>query len=152
MLGEHAPGYGFLTSISPTYRPFWFWHGIGSILITWTASNNQAIQKIFSCRLARYLGRISFSLYLIHSIVIHVLALWLIPLMWQMTGNDTILGFELGFFLASLIHVPVTLVVADIFSRVFDDTSIRFAKWLESRLISDESTTTYQRLPVKEVV
>jgi hypothetical protein len=52
----------------------------------------------------------------------------------MITGKNTTLGFELGFLLAMLIHVPITFFIADLFTKMFDDTALRFAKWLELKL------------------
>jgi peptidoglycan/LPS O-acetylase OafA/YrhL len=125
--------------------------------MAWIASDTPCIQAIFSCEFARYLGRISFALYLVHAICIHVIALWLIPTMWELTGKDTRLKFELGFFLATSIHVPITFFAADLFTKVFDDTSVRFAKWVEGKLDIDGSENVYQpvdssSLPLTQLV
>jgi peptidoglycan/LPS O-acetylase OafA/YrhL len=126
-------GYSLISSLSPPWKE-WFLHGIGSAMITWVASDTPAVQTILISPLARYLGRIAFALYLVHHIVIHVVSMWLIPCMWMITGKDTTLGFELGFFLAMLIHVPITFFVADLFTKLIIGTSLKFTKWLESKL------------------
>jgi peptidoglycan/LPS O-acetylase OafA/YrhL len=111
-----------------------------------TASDTPSIQAIFSCGLARYLGRISFALYLVHGICIHLVALWLIPVMWTITGKETRWQFELGFFLATCIHVPITFFAADLFTKTFDETAVRFAKWVEMKLVVDGNEARYEPL------
>jgi peptidoglycan/LPS O-acetylase OafA/YrhL len=115
------------------------------------ASDTPSIQVLFSCRLARYLGRISFALYLVHGICIHVIALWLVPTMWKVTGKGTKLRFELGFFLAASVHVPITLLAASLFTKAFDNTSVRFAKWIEVKLTVNGTETRYQSLAASEL-
>lgn len=121
------------------------------MLMVWTASDTLAIQKVLSSELARYLGRISFSLYLVHGIVIHVVALWLIPMIWEVTGKDTVPRFELGFFLAASIHVPITFFAAELFTKMFDNTAVQFAKWVEMRLSVLTSEAEYHPLPREEL-
>lgn len=148
ILGGEAPGYVWIHHLSPSWgEPFWFWWGVGTVMIEWAASSNTSIQYIFSCRPARYLGRISFSMYLVHDIVIYVIGIGLLPTVWNITGMDTMATFELGFFTVVLVIVPVTFLAADLFTTAFDDTSVRFAKWLGKRLTAEDGDTGYQRLP-----
>ena len=148
-LGADAPGYVWIHHLSPNWgEPFWFWWGVGTVLIAWSASSNISIQYIFSCRLARYLGRISFAMYLVHDIVIYVIGLGLLPTVWNVTGKESMVTFELGFFTVVPVVVLVTFLAADLFTSAFDDTSVRFAKWFEERLTAgDGDHAAYQRLP-----
>jgi hypothetical protein len=142
----------FLLPFAPRWRePYWFFNGVGATLMALVASDTPSVQAIFSCELARYLGRISFALYLVHGTCIHVVALWLIPTMWQLTGNDTTLKFELGFFLATSIHVPITFFAADLFTKTFDDTAVRFAKWVEGKVNIVEAEKCNQYQPLDEL-
>jgi hypothetical protein len=71
--------------------------------------------------------------------------------MWRFTGKDTKLKFELGFFLAASVHVPVTLFAAFLFTKTFDDTSVRLAKWIEVKLNIDGMENRYQSLATSEL-
>jgi len=87
-------------------------------------------------------------MYLVHDIVIYVIGLGLLPTVWNVTGMDSMVTFELGFFSVAPVVVLVTFLAADLFTSAFDDTSVRFAKWLEERLIvGGGEHGAYQRLP-----
>lgn len=42
---------------------------------------------------------------------------------------------ELGFVLASIIIFAITIWAADIFTRLVDTPSLRFARWLEQKCL-----------------
>jgi peptidoglycan/LPS O-acetylase OafA/YrhL len=152
--GDITPGYGWFQGVLPTdwSEPHWFAHTWAAVLISLAAIHNRKVQWIFSNKLARYLASISYALYLIHGIVIHVVALWLLPMFWAVTGKDTVATWELGFFLYLCVHVPITFVCAGVFTRMFDDTAVRFAKWLDVKVSIDaEEAGGYQMLPIAEV-
>jgi hypothetical protein len=87
-------------------------------------------------------------MYLVHDIVIYVIGLGLLPTVWNITGTDTMVTFELGFFSVAPVVILVTFLGADLFTSAFDDTSVRFAKWFEERLtVEDEEHGAYRRLP-----
>jgi peptidoglycan/LPS O-acetylase OafA/YrhL len=133
---EQAPFYEIPRLFMPMHWevPAWFWHGIGAALIAMTAALNANVQYIFSCKVARFLGRVSYALYLVHGIVIRCLGIRLVPLAFAITGTQGVFNQELGFLLAYTIQVPVTLLTAIVFTKMFDDTAITLSKWLEKRL------------------
>ncbi|TKX19295.1 acyltransferase-like protein 6 [Elsinoe australis] len=70
---QYTPFYSTLASIkipgvSPTGQ--WrFWESVGTIMCAVLISDSLPVQKLLSNRVARYLGRISFSLYLVHGAI-----------------------------------------------------------------------------------
>lgn len=74
--------------------------------------------------------------------------IWVFPMIWKITGDGNVWQMELGFFIGLFMFVIVCLVLADLFTRLFDDTSVRFAKWLELRMIGEK---TQRRLEASEV-
>jgi hypothetical protein len=66
------------------------------------------------------------------------------------TGTDGI-WWEVGFFLNLCVHVPVTLLVAGAFTRVFDDKALRFSKWLDTTVSADRGRAGYQVLPMQDL-
>jgi len=128
-----APGYRVFASFSPSWpSPNLYWNGIGSALVVWSTSNCQVLQQPFTSRIGRFLGRISFALYLVHGIVIQSIGIKLIPLIWKVTGNNSSWTWELGFFIATAIYVPICLVSAHYFSLFVDEPSLRLTKSFES--------------------
>ena len=84
----------------------------------------------------QWLGRISYSLYLTHLIVL-------------LTTYYTLRGLMPPQMLSLFLGVPIALVVADLFTRVFDTPSIWFSRqmanwvahWRESRMIQPKRGT-----------
>ena len=108
------------------------------------------LKSLFETRFSQYLGRISYALYLVHG-----------PLMWTFADRvyaavgwpktyavDDVnvwsnffplpttgpLGLELAFLLPHLIILPLTLWVAEMVTKVFDEPSIRFSHWAYKRM------------------
>ncbi|KAF7961195.1 hypothetical protein EAE96_000861 [Botrytis aclada] len=108
---------------------------VGSILIVWAISNLPLLQRIFTSPIPRYLGQISFGLYLVHW---PILASWgwrLQPAIWKLTGNDTDFNHAFGFTISFICITPVVIFFGDLFWRVVDLGSIKLAKQLEADLI-----------------
>jgi peptidoglycan/LPS O-acetylase OafA/YrhL len=128
---EKAPFYGLLLMWYPTSwaEPYWFWHGLGAAAISAAAAHHAGVQRIFSNRFARFLGRISYGLYLVHGIVIRCFGLrWaqrVIALGWTM---------DMSFFPIFMVQVPLSLVFATWFTKLCSDTAITLSKWVEKSL------------------
>lgn len=76
----NTPGYGWLADMwdDPDYN--WkhrFWLSMGGILIVSPASFLPTAQRFFTTRVARYLGKVSFGLYLVHGFMNRTFRLFL---------------------------------------------------------------------------
>lgn len=105
-----------------------FYPKIGAILCVYIVSQSQLLQRMFSTAVAKYCGKISFSLYYVHYAILNwfgfrvMIAFWDSPL-----GNN--LGFALSFL---LVVVPIVLCAADRFCRAVDEPSVRLARLIET--------------------
>ncbi|KEQ92807.1 hypothetical protein AUEXF2481DRAFT_360792 [Aureobasidium subglaciale EXF-2481] len=135
---EHAPGWTFLYSIIPSYIKDWYryYSGWGSLLLIWSTSNSSLLQEIFTNRISQYLGRISFSLYLVHGAIIHTLHYGLLEILWSIIGTETHLKKEIAFGVSAVCVTATSIWAADVFTRGVDGPSVRFARWLEGRLVT----------------
>lgn len=150
-LSSATPGWYYLTILTPTSyieHEFWrFWTVIGAVMIIYTTTNITTLQVLLCRHFFRYLGRISFSLYLVH-----------IPIAWTIgdrlarafgkrrfdfsTPFDDILplpdygpvGLSTGFLIWQALMLPTNLYVASIATRRVEDPTKRFGKWLVSGL------------------
>jgi peptidoglycan/LPS O-acetylase OafA/YrhL len=133
---EHAPGWVTLYSLIPSYihDRHRYWTGWGAMLLVWSTSNSPMLQRIFTNKFTQYLGKISFSLYLVHGFVIHTLYYWLIEGLWDVIGFETDLQKEAAFAVALVVVSAVLVWVSDVFMRLVDMPSVRFARWVEGKL------------------
>ncbi len=150
---ESVPGWGWLLSILPSaYRSgeyFRFWDAIGAVLVVFATLRLDWLQKFFDLRSLRFLGRVSFSLYLIH-----------IPLLWTVgdriarafgvvsansgfqTWYDNLLylpdvgpqGLSLRFIAVQLIMMPLSLWMANWGTILLDQPSILVGRWVEAKI------------------
>lgn len=76
-----TPGYEWLSPWLPTGWEFdmvFFYPVIGAMLLGFVLAQSRFLQRIFTTRVAQYLGDVSLSLYMLHIIVLHTLGNWLI--------------------------------------------------------------------------
>ena len=150
-----TPGYHHLALLTPRaydrnqyYR---YWHSWGAVLLLYAALRIRWLQAFLGTRPLRYLGRVSFMLYLVHLPVLAVMgdrvarALGQVyvksePSRWDYRvrvpdfgpvgmSSRCVLGFG--------VVLPVALVVSEFGTRVLDMPSVRFGKKLVSRMALD---------------
>lgn len=112
------------------------WQSLAAFLIVWSVSHMRFLQYPFETCLAQYMGKISFSLYIVHEPLLRVFGWALVPHIWRMTGNESPTQAAVGYLLALLIVLAVVIWISDLFWRVVDQPSIRFARFLEEKLVS----------------
>ncbi|KAK6501530.1 hypothetical protein TWF481_009367 [Arthrobotrys musiformis] len=158
---QKTTGFQFLVPLTPPKYPIGgvntrydhtndFWQSIGSILIAWALMYMPRAQRLFLCNSpVQYFGKISFALYVMHGHVHRSLGYWvvltgsrlmgivrwnsktgqwdLIPDRGQTHSAIVVIGWVLVTF-------PVTIWWADVFWRGVDMQSVRFLRWLESKI------------------
>jgi peptidoglycan/LPS O-acetylase OafA/YrhL len=133
---SNAPGYIWLTeTLTPSNWPeSWrFIHCLGGFLLVYAVSSTRThtLRFLFDNVYSRYLGKISYALYLVHGPIVHMLGFWLVPWFWQFTGRQNMAGKETGWLLAFMVQTPLVIWAADVFWRCVDLKSVAFAKWCE---------------------
>lgn len=97
---ETTPGYRFLTKLTPNY--LWgfyagfFYPAVGGIMLVAVLDQDTFLQRIFTTQIAQYLGDISLSLYMLHSIVLVSLGNWLVPICLNATSRLGSWNFTVG--------------------------------------------------------
>jgi peptidoglycan/LPS O-acetylase OafA/YrhL len=144
------PGWYWLSYLKPQafFDYKWFYLSIAANCYMIAIPQVSWLKRFYESQFCLYLGRISFSLYLVHGPILSTLgdrlyhavgyvntfspdpktlAAWsnIFPL--PTTG---ILGLEIAFLLPHLILLPLTIWVADVVTRIVDDPSLRFSSWL----------------------
>ncbi|KAL2369735.1 acyltransferase [Blastomyces gilchristii SLH14081] len=135
---QHTPFYRTLAStLTPsTYpEPHRFLQSLGAIMIVWSINRSADLQKLFTNALAQYLGRVSYAFYIVHGPILHSLGYALMPNIWALTGKDTDAQYCFGITIGWLICLPVSIWAADMFWRGVDVPTVRFARWVERRLL-----------------
>jgi peptidoglycan/LPS O-acetylase OafA/YrhL len=134
---RHTPGYMWLGRLIPeTYpEPHRFPQTIGAVLIVHSINNSKPIQKLFVNSVSQYLGKISYAFYIVHGPILHSLGYSIMPSIWRCTGKETNFQFCMGLFVGWLICLPISLWAGDIFWRAVDIPSVKFARWLEGKIV-----------------
>jgi peptidoglycan/LPS O-acetylase OafA/YrhL len=138
--GLRSYGYGFLKGVWPysQYRRR-FWLGIASIMLVGPMPYLPLIQGFFNTKLIRYLGRISFALYLVHGIGNRTVGIWLLHTTGRIFGNEAYWDTMLSYVVSLFLYTPIIIWWSDMFWRAFDVPSANLAKWLEG-LCASEAT------------
>ncbi|KAN0071566.1 Acyltransferase family domain containing protein [Elaphomyces granulatus] len=134
---KFTPGYMWLARLTPeTYpEPHRFPQTIGAILIVCSINNSKTIQKLFTNQVSQYLGNISYAFYVVHGPILHSVGYSIMPSIWAVTGKQTNYQFCLGLLVGWLVCFPVSLWAGDVFWRMVDIPSVKFARWLESKIV-----------------
>ncbi|KAJ5770657.1 uncharacterized protein N7511_002708 [Penicillium nucicola] len=129
--GSSSIGYRTISRIIPWNSNV---YTIGAALVVLAIDHLPIVQAMFRTSPADYLGKISFSLYMVHW---PILAAWgwsVVPFMCAVTGDHTALRYGAGFALAAVCVTPVVWWIADLCWRLVDETSIMFAKRWENMI------------------
>jgi peptidoglycan/LPS O-acetylase OafA/YrhL len=135
---NYTPGYVWLSRLIPkTYgEPHRFLQSIGAVLIVCSINNSKKIQKLFLNRLSQYVGQISYAFYIVHGPILHGLGYCIMSTVWKYVGRSSSIQFMAGVVVTWIICFSLSLWVADIFWRMVDLPSVRFARWLETKLLA----------------
>ncbi|KAJ5689995.1 hypothetical protein N7462_004387 [Penicillium macrosclerotiorum] len=143
------PGYQFLQSIQ---SPYWHdtltanecWETIGAVLVIFAISQSNYLQYPLNSRPIQYLGKISFSLYLVHPSVYFMLLQPIRDLVWFLISQKPYPGtveaiyYTLPFWSAwtasFLITAGVIIVIAHFFTRFIDEKSVIIARSIEKKI------------------
>ncbi|KAL2147635.1 hypothetical protein VTI28DRAFT_8089 [Corynascus sepedonium] len=155
------PGWYLLSFLKPpaVSDAKWFYLFWAAVFLVASVPHIRWLRRFFETRFCQYLGRISYSLYLIHgpilftlgnhlyaatgwpnSLRLYHLPDWfnLFPL--PMSGP---MGFEIAFLVPNLVLLPLTLYLAEVVTTLFDEPSVRLPQWLYKTASSSRPT----RLP-----
>lgn len=150
---QNSPGWYYLSFLKPeAVRDYkWFFLYWAAVLLVACLPHIHWLKSFFDNRFNQYLGRNSFSLYLVHGPVLWTLADRVyLALGWERENNiegllgwinlfpikiSGIYGLEFCFLLPHLLLLPVTLWVAEMTTKLFDEPSIRFPHWVYKRTL-----------------
>ncbi|KAI0967723.1 acyltransferase family-domain-containing protein [Xylaria arbuscula] len=117
----------------------YFWQPIGAVLLVRKLDDSRFLQGIFTTRLAQYLGRISFVLYLVHMLILHSLGVWLGRYFLLLTGSDSFWKYGSGISLAAITVGFVMMWAAHLGTRFVDANVVRFTVWAYGKVCKTEA-------------
>ncbi|KAI1112177.1 acyltransferase family-domain-containing protein [Nemania sp. NC0429] len=131
-----VPGWRYLGTLIPSWftEKYRFLQVVGACLFVFCAARSRGWQRVFETAAVQYLGHLSYAVYLMHGPVMHVLGYPVQRWAWGVTGIEDPAAYKKGVVLAAAINIPLVIWAADVFWRAVDIPSVRFAKWLESKL------------------
>lgn len=139
-----TPGYVTLHSMVPLhvrdrerYVPIF-----GSILFMMSVLNVAQLRRLFSTSVARYLGRVSFMLYVVQHPMNQIFGYRIVLGIRHLMGGleDGFIHKEVAFFVALAVYTPICLLIADVLTKTVDAKCLDFMRWAEgkcSALISE---------------
>jgi peptidoglycan/LPS O-acetylase OafA/YrhL len=109
-----------------------FWLTIGCSLILLSLCRLPLLQKIFTRPLTQYLGDISYSVYIVHYVIVLLLRPKICYYAYTWAGGyRTQWQRILLVFFEALLLMIIVVWVADIFWRFVDRPVVKFSRWLE---------------------
>ena len=108
-------------------------HVIGAGLVLMTVLYSRRLKLGLSTRPMRYLGKISFSMYLVHVLIIGSLSSALLT--WVAPHHS----YFNALLITILISIPMILVASHFFTRFVDGPSVRLANKLSSKWFATKS-------------
>ncbi|KAI2613193.1 acyltransferase family-domain-containing protein [Hypoxylon fragiforme] len=138
-----TPGYMWSKYVWPftAYRRR-FWLAVGAILVVGPMVFMPSIQSIFLTRPARYLGRISFALYLVHGLGNRTIGKWLLNGCWDHIGKEGYWPYTISYIVSTALYFPIVIWASDMFWRGIDVPSTNFARWFEKKCAASSSITS----------
>ncbi len=114
-------------------------HIIGATMLLGAVVYSPVLKLVFASRPLRYLGKISFSMYLLHLLVLGTISSYMF----------TVLSVSHGYLLSLLVtgaaYLVIVTIAADIFTRHVDEPSVKLANWLQKRIMSPRRPSTDTR-------
>ncbi|KAK1712893.1 acyltransferase family-domain-containing protein [Colletotrichum acutatum] len=137
--GASTPGFITISQWVPDYykamgdRTQLYWNSIGAIIfifaLMYSPPAEPLLQRPFTTSFAQYLGQISYSLYLWHGAINHMVGVrWLSPAhaALSLAGAQA----KLAFFWGSLVNTLALLWASDVFNRIVDVNAVKLTRWL----------------------
>ncbi|KAL2884413.1 hypothetical protein SGCOL_000359 [Colletotrichum sp. CLE4] len=134
-----APGYVILVSWVPARFQECLVIPVGAVLTVLVVDHATFLQILFTNRFSQYMGKISFSLYMIHGPLLYSLGLvlgrWTVGLVG---GGDSEISYLFAILLAFMLWAPAAIYLADLTTTFVDAKAIEFSRWAYGMLLREE--------------
>lgn len=132
---EYTPGFAYLSTWVPKYyhplSGWMFYQAMGAVLLVACILRSPVLVRLLESRFPQYLGKVSFSLYLVHGPVLHSLGFWIMPRLFDSFGKTG--GYAIGW----VILMAVTFYLTDLWNRKVDVWSVTVGRRVEKALAED---------------
>ncbi len=108
---------------------FAFIHIIGAFMLLTAVIYSPALKTLFSSRPLRWLGRVSFSMYLLHVLVLGSFASYTFAILKASHG------YLFSMVWTGLAYLVIVLILSDIYTRYVDEPAIRFASYMQRKIM-----------------
>jgi peptidoglycan/LPS O-acetylase OafA/YrhL len=125
----------------PHINVFLLTHLLGAALCIMALCANNPAGRYLETRPARFLGRISFSMYLIH------FTFWGSAGSWLVLALAPALGYAAALALAFLASLPVIFLISYAFTVLIDEPAVRIANRLSQRCIAFSKNAFRKKIP-----
>lgn len=112
----------------------YIYNGLGAVAILMILLNSSRLQSFFTLPLLATLGKLSFSIYLTHFLILITLTSWLFTVV---PGT-----FEQKVALSVFVSLPVIWVVGNLFYRFVDNPTVKMVQYLKRRFITQQTSVT----------
>lgn len=109
-------------------------HIIGAFLILFAILFSDVLQKIFEIKPLSYLGNVSFSLYLIHFIIINSVSCYIFLKLFKQG-----ISYNTSFLVAFCISIVITFVLAHYMTKYVDLNSVKLSKLIYNKFFKKDS-------------
>jgi peptidoglycan/LPS O-acetylase OafA/YrhL len=109
-----------------------FWFAFSGTIIVWSLFRIPILQQPFTTRPIQYLGDISYSIYILHGYFPSTWRLRIVDITsWVVGGRINATRGLISMTMELIILLALNLWISDLFMRVIDRKSVRFARWFE---------------------
>ncbi|GES58185.1 hypothetical protein ATEIFO6365_0004033600 [Aspergillus terreus] len=145
--GYLPPGYQFLKHVqSSRWDDDWAvlsksWKCMGSFMLVYAISKSALLQRPLTSDVVQYLGKISFSLYLVHQTVYHLGRDPMLKLFWLVlrgeaypdteTAKQHIVTFGISWLGTFLAMAVIVIYLSDVYTRYVDVKCVQLARRIE---------------------
>lgn len=130
---EYTPGFVFLSDWVPRYyiplSGWMFYQATGALLLLPCILRSPTLVSLLEGRVPQYLGKISFSLYLVHGPVLHSLGFWIMPRLFDALGRT--LGYAVGY----VVLLTVTMYLTGLWHKKVDTWSMTVGRKVERMML-----------------
>lgn len=130
----HEPdnAYRILNHLPKRLNPVYFYHMLAAGLLLMSIWLLEPLGKALSKKPVLFLGKISYSLYLVHIPVIYSLSAWILVKLMAKTGN-----YNLSAGLSFAISLPVMIFLAWLFYRFIEKNCTKFINKVMDKLAKE---------------